>query len=51
MTAYLLIFMLFSIYMNQHGPHLNFLDVSLITTAVFFLVLLLIICFSSGNDE
>lgn len=43
--------LLFGIYVNNHGPHLNFLDVSFITIAVLFLVLTLLFCVYSKNDK
>ena len=43
--------LLFGIYASNHGPHLNFLDVSLISIAVLFLVLMILLCACSRNDK
>lgn len=42
---------LFSIYISQHGDGLNFLDVSLITTAVFIVIGMVIVRGSTKDNH
>ena len=42
---------LLSIYISQHGDGLNFLDVSLITTAVCIIIGMVITCWPTKDDR
>jgi len=46
-----LVLLILNIYIDQHGPYLNVIDVSLITTAVLFLVLPILALIFLGNDK
>ena len=43
--------LLLSIYISQHGDGLNFLDVSLITTAVCIVIGMVITCWPTKDDR
>ena len=43
--------MLLNIYISQHGDELNFLDVSLITTAVCIVIGIVIASWPTNNDR
>jgi len=43
--------LILNIYIDQHGPYLNVIDVSLITTAVLFFLLAILALFFSDNDK
>ena len=43
--------MLLNLYISQHGDGLNFLDVSLITTAVCIVIGMVITCWPSNGDR
>ena len=47
MVTYFLVSFIFTLYVHFHGPHLNFLDVSLMTTAGLFLILVIALLWSS----
>ena len=51
MVSYFLFILIFSLYINFHGPYLDFLDVSLITTAVLFLIFFVLFTHEPKNRK
>lgn len=49
--AYFIFSVLMSVYISVHGPGLNFLDVSLITTAVLLILSLIIVLWSNRDNK
>ena len=49
--AYFIFSILLSVYINAHGPGLNFIDVSLITTAVLFILFFIIVLWSNRGNK
>jgi len=46
-----LVLLILCVYIDQHGPYFNVIDVSLITTAALFLLLPILALIFSGNDK
>ncbi len=46
-----LVLLILNIYIDKHGPYLNVIDVSLITTAALFLLFPILALIFSGNDK
>lgn len=49
--AYFIFSILLSVYISVHGPGLNFIDVSLITTAVLFILFFIIVLWSNRDNK
>lgn len=49
--SFLIFSALMSVYISCHGPRLNFLDVSLITTAVLLILSLIIVLWFNRDNK
>ncbi len=49
--GWFIVLLILNIYIDQHGPYLNVIDVSLITTAALFLLFPILALIFSGNDK